>query len=131
MPEERESKGIKGIKGIIKLIIVAIILIWLSIACLLSFMSMCFIVTLFAIPTITYSSPFMFPLFFAGFLFLSQLIPGYFAQNKGLMLLTLIFSALLVGVLFILIQGIIKGPIYAAACVAGNYLGFYIREKHR
>jgi len=114
---------------IIKPIIIALILILLSIACLLSFLSMCFIFTLYFIPTITYSLPFTFPIFLATFLFLSQLIPGYFAQNKKYMYLTLIVSAALIGILFSLLNPI-KGSIYAVACVLGNYIGYYIREQH-
>lgn len=114
----------------LKLILTGFIMIWLSIASILSFLSMSFIVTLFFIPTISYSFPFVVPMFIAIFLFLSQLIPGYFAKTKKFMCLTLIVSTALVGVLFTLLS-LIKGPIYAAACLFGNWVGYYLREKHK
>lgn len=127
---ERNESILGKLKPILTIIIIMFIMVLLSLASLLSFISMCFIVTLFFVPTITYMSPIVFPIFMALFLFGSQLIPGYFSIDKKYMYITLIFSAALVGVLFTLMNPI-KGPIYATACVLGNYIGFYLREKHR
>ena len=91
---------------------------------------MCFIVTMLFIPEIAYFSPIMMPMFIAIFVFLSQLIPGYFAQSKKQMILIMIIISGLLGGLFSLLN-IVKGIIYGAASVLGYWFGFYIRENHQ
>jgi len=113
----------------IKPVVIVLILVVLAVASFLSFISMCFIVTLLFIPEIAYFSPIMMPLFIAIFIFLSQLIPGYFAQNKKQMLINLVLITIIMGILFSLLN-IVKGVIYAASCLIGHWFGFYIREKH-
>lgn len=118
------------ILSILKMVILSLIYILLTVASLLSFLSMSLIVSLYFTPTLSYSFPIIIPMFIALFLFASQLIPGYFAIDKKYMLITLILSAVLVGVLFSVLLGVVKGLIYGAACGLGNYIGFYFRMNH-
>jgi len=115
-------------KGVLKALGLILVYFLLVIASILSFLSMGLIVALYFTPTISYTLPFMVPTYIALFLFLSQSIPGYFAKDKKYMLFTLLLSASLVGMLFGLLS-IIKGLIYAGACILGNYCGFYLRKK--
>ena len=110
-------------------VVIVLILVVLAVASFLSFISMCFVVTMLFIPELAYFSPIMMPMFIAIFIFLSQLIPGYFAQNKKQMLINLVLITILMGVLFSLLN-IVKGIIYAVSCLLGHWIGFYIREKH-
>ena len=116
--------------GTIKGILVGVFMAGLSIACVLSFLSMGLIVSLFFLPTLSHDLIFIVPLFLALFLFASQTIPGYFAVKRKYMILTLILSAILVGILFSLLN-IVKGLIYGACCGLGNWIGFYMRNKHQ
>ncbi|MHA1731010.1 MAG: hypothetical protein ACTSU5_03660, partial [Promethearchaeota archaeon] len=90
-------------------------LVGLSFASILSFFSMGLVVPTYYLGTLSYQSKVLVPTFIAAFLFASQLIPGYFSSTKKLMLATLLFSAILVGVLFTIIRPV-TGPIYGAAC---------------
>jgi hypothetical protein len=116
--------------GSIKGVLLGIFMTGLSIASVLSFLSMGLIVSLFFLPTLSYGLIFIVPLFLSLFLLASQTIPGYFAMKRKYMILTLILSALLVGILFSLLN-VVKGILYGACCGLGNWIGFYIRSKQQ
>ncbi len=102
-------------------------LIGLSLASILSFFSMGIVVPTYFFGAISYQLKFIVPAFLAGFFFLSQLIPGYFARTRKLMLATLLFSGIFVGVLFTILKPL-TGPIYGAACALGNFVGHKARD---
>ena len=121
---------LKDILTKVKPIIIALVLIGLSVASILSFISMSLIVSIYFTPTLSYSLPFWIPMIMAIFLFLSQTLSGYFSPDKRYLLIPLLVSTILVGILFTVLLGFIRGPIFAAACLLGNLFGFYVREHH-
>lgn len=101
-------------------------LVGLSLGSILSFFSMGMVVAMFFLPTASYEFAGTVPVLLGGFFLLSQLIPGYFARTRRLMLASLIFSAAFVGVVFTIMNPV-TGPIYGGACAVGNWLGFKLR----